>query len=51
MACGYVMAQIDVTDPAACQAGRDWRHSEKYIEAVAMRMAASTSVQTIMEGI
>ena len=29
----------------------EWYHSEDYAEAKAMRMAASTSVQTIVEGI
>jgi len=28
-----------------------WYHSEEYAEAKAMRMAASTSVQTIVEGV
>ena len=31
------------------EAARDWYHSEDYAEAKAMRMAASTSVQTIVE--
>ena len=30
---------------------RDWYHSKDYAEAKALRMAASTSVQTIVEGI
>ena len=96
MAYGYVIAQINVTDPAAYpayvqkvgpivakfggeflvrggrseshegtppgdrnvlirfpsyEAARDWYHSEDYAEAKAMRMAASTSVQTIVEGV
>ena len=29
----------------------EWYHSEEYAEAKAMRMAASTSVQTIVEGV
>ena len=29
----------------------EWYHSEDYAEAKAMRMAASTSVQTIVEGV
>ena len=33
------------------EAARDWYHSEDYAEAKAMRMAASTSVQTIVEGV
>ena len=33
------------------QAAMDWYHSEDYAEAKAMRMAASTSVQTIVEGV
>lgn len=33
------------------QAARDWYHSEIYAEAKALRQAASTSVQTIVEGI
>ena len=96
MAKGYVIAQINVTDPAAypeyvakvgpiirkfggaflVRGGRSeshegtppgdrtvviefpsfekaqqWYHSADYAEAKAMRMAASTSVQTIAEGI
>lgn len=93
---GYVIAQIDVTDPAAYpayvekvgptvaafggaflvrggraehhegepkgerivvirfpsyEAARDWYRSEAYAPAKALRMAASTSVQTIVEGV
>ncbi|MEM1300622.1 MAG: DUF1330 domain-containing protein [Pseudomonadota bacterium] len=33
------------------QAAQDWYHSEEYAEAKALRMSASTSVQTIVEGI
>jgi len=33
------------------QAARDWYHSEEYAEAKALRMSASTSVQTIVEGV
>lgn len=33
------------------QAARDWYHSEDYAEAKALRMAASRSVQTIVEGV
>ena len=33
------------------QAAQDWYHSEDYAPARAMRMSASTSVQTIVEGI
>ena len=33
------------------EAARDWYHSDDYAEAKAMRMAASTSVQTIVEGV
>lgn len=96
MALGYVIAQINVTDPQAYpayvkkvlptieafggrflvrggqaesyegtppgdrhvviefpsyQAAQDWYHSDTYAEAKAMRMAASTSVQTIVEGV
>lgn len=29
----------------------EWYHSDEYAEAKAMRMAASTSVQTIVEGV
>ncbi len=29
----------------------EWYHSEAYAEAKAMRMAASTSIQTIVEGV
>ena len=29
----------------------EWYHSEDYAEAKAMRMAASTSIQTIIEGV
>ena len=32
-------------------AALEWYHSEDYAEAKAMRMAASTSVQTIVEGV
>lgn len=93
---GYVIAQIQVTDPVAYpnyvarvlptieafgggflvrggraesyegtppgdrhvviefpsfQAAHDWYHSDLYAEAKALRMAASTSVQTIVEGV
>ena len=93
---GYVIAQINVTDPAAypdyvakvgpvvarfggeflVRGGRhevyegdapgervvivrfpsyekalEWYHSEDYAEAKALRMAASTSIQTIVEGL
>lgn len=96
MAYGYVIAQIDVTDPVAYpryvemvgpivakfggeflvrggraehhegtppgkrtvvirfpsfEAARDWYHSPDYEEAKRLRMAASTSVQTIVEGV
>ena len=96
MAPGYVIAQINVTDPEAYpryvamvepiiklfggaflvrggqsqsfegtppgdrnvvirfpsyEAALKWYHSEEYAEAKALRMAASTSVQTIVEGI
>lgn len=33
------------------EAALEWYHSEDYAEAKAMRMAASTSVQTIVEGV
>ena len=33
------------------QAAQDWYHSEDYAEAKALRMSASTSVQTIVEGV
>ena len=33
------------------QAARDWYHSEDYAEAKALRRSASTSVQTIVEGL
>ena len=33
------------------EAARDWYHSDDYAAAKAMRMAASTSVQTIVEGV
>ncbi len=33
------------------QAAKDWYHSEDYAEAKALRMSASTSVQTIVEGV
>ena len=33
------------------QAAKDWYHSDQYAEAKAMRQAASTSVQTIVEGV
>jgi len=33
------------------EAARDWYHSEDYAEAKALRMSASTSVQTIVEGV
>ena len=93
---GYVVAQIEVTDPEAYpryvamvgpiverfggtflvrggrseshegtppgsrtvvirfpsyQSARDWYHSEDYAEAKALRQSASTSVQTIVEGV
>ena len=32
-------------------AARDWYYSEDYAEAKALRMSASTSVQTIVEGV
>lgn len=93
---GYVIAQIDVTDPEtypkyvalvepivrefggeflvrggkaesyegtppgdrnviirfpSYQAAQDWYHSEQYAEAKALRMSASRSVQTIVEGV
>jgi len=96
MAYGYVIAQINVTDPQtyptyvsmvqptieqfggtflvrggraesyegtppgdrhvvirfpSFQAAQDWYHSDVYAEAKAVRMSASTSVQTIVEGI
>lgn len=96
MAFGYVIAQINVTDPAvyadyvglvqptiqafggefivrggkaqsfegtppgdrnvvirfpSYAAAQDWYHSELYSEARALRQSASTSVQTIVEGI
>ena len=33
------------------QAAKDWYHSEVYAEAKALRQSASTSVQTIVEGV
>ncbi|KMW57789.1 hypothetical protein AIOL_002757 [Candidatus Rhodobacter oscarellae] len=33
------------------QAAQDWYHSDIYAEAKAMRQAASSSVQTIVEGV
>lgn len=96
MPLGYVVAQINVTDPVAYplyvqrvqatldpfggtflvrggqseshegtppgertviiqfptyQAARDWYHSDIYAPVKAMRQAASTSVQTIVEGV
>ena len=33
------------------QAAQDWYHSEAYAPVKAMRMAASNSVQTIVEGL
>lgn len=33
------------------QAAQDWYHSEEYAPAKKMRMAASSSVQTIVEGV
>jgi uncharacterized protein (DUF1330 family) len=33
------------------EAAREWYHSEDYAEAKRLRMAASTSVQTIVEGV
>ena len=33
------------------QAAKDWYHSDQYAEAKALRMSASTSVQTIVEGV
>ena len=96
MAFGYVIAQINVTDPTvypnyvalvqptldhfggeflvrggrcevhegtppgernvvirfpSYEAARNWYHSEIYSEAKALRMSASTSVQTIVEGV
>lgn len=33
------------------QAAQNWYHSDEYAEAKAIRMSASTSVQTIIEGI
>ena len=33
------------------QAAQDWYHSDEYAEAKAIRMSASTSVQTIIEGL
>lgn len=93
---GYVIAQIDVTDPGryrdyvemvgpivakfggeflvrggkarsyegtppgernvlirfpSVEAAEDWYHSEDYAAAKAVRMSASTSVQTIVEGL
>lgn len=96
MPLGYVVAQINVTDPAAYpayvakvmpsiehyggaflvrggqsvshegappgdrtvviqfpsyEAATNWYHSDEYAEAKAMRQAASTSVQTIVEGV
>ena len=96
MAYGYVIAQIDVTDPdsyadyvsqvqatidvyggeflvrggksesyegtppgdrnvvirfPSYQSAQDWYHSREYAPVKKMRMAASTSVQTIVEGV
>ena len=96
MAFGYVIAQINVTDPKSYagypklvlptiqyfggeflvrggksrsyegdphgsrmviirfpsyQAAQNWYHSDEYAEAKAIRMSASTSVQTIIEGV
>lgn len=96
MAYGYVIAQINVTDPEnyrdyvaqvlptievyggeflvrggksesfegtppgdrnvvirfpSYQAAQDWYHSDEYAPVKKMRMAASTSVQTIVEGV
>lgn len=96
MAFGYVVAQINVTDPEtyadyiklvlptiqhfggeflvrggksvnyegephgsrmvvirfpSYQAAKDWYHSAEYAKAKAIRMSASTSVQTIIEGV
>lgn len=96
MAYGYVIAQINVTDPQtypkyvsmvqpiiekfggtflvrggraesyegtppgdrhvvirfpSYEAAHDWYHSEAYAEAKALRISASTSVQSIVEGI
>ena len=33
------------------QAAQNWYHSNEYAEAKAIRMAASTSIQTIIEGV
>jgi len=33
------------------EAAQDWYHSDIYAEAKALRMSASTSVQTIVEGV
>lgn len=33
------------------EAAQDWYHSDVYAEAKALRMSASTSVQTIVEGV
>lgn len=33
------------------EAAQSWYHSEKYSQAKALRMSASTSVQTIVEGV
>lgn len=33
------------------EAARDWYHSDEYAEAKRLRMSASTSVQTIVEGV
>lgn len=33
------------------EAAQDWYHSDQYADAKAVRMSASTSVQTIVEGI
>jgi len=33
------------------QAAQDWYHSEDYAQAKALRMSASNSVQTIVEGV
>lgn len=96
MAAGYVIAQINVTDPEAykgyvaavtpivekfggeylvrggpaehhegepigertvvirfpsLRAARDWYHSDEYAPVRAMRLAASSSLQTIVEGV
>lgn len=96
MPCGYVIAQINITNPddypayvakvqpivekfsgmflvrggrsvsyegtppgdrtvvirfPSYEKAMEWYHSDDYAEAKAMRMAASTSVQTIVEGV